>query len=63
MRGLHDGFFSLLPNGGRWREIIADVTYYYSWGPGDAWSLTYSNLIWWCQQAERINNIKAGKNG
>ncbi|OWF85507.1 hypothetical protein B4914_17095 [Yersinia entomophaga] len=61
MRGLHDGFFNLLPARERWLETLADVTYYYGWGPADAWSLTYNRLLWWCEQAQRINKIRADK--
>ncbi|MBK5145997.1 hypothetical protein I2494_20220 [Budviciaceae bacterium BWR-B9] len=37
------------------------MTYFFSWGPADAEALTYSRLMWWRKQAERINKVKAGK--
>ncbi|QTD77009.1 Uncharacterized protein YR821_2090 [Yersinia ruckeri] len=39
------------------------MTYYYGWGPMDAWLLTYSRLQWWYQQANRINQIKVSSYG
>ncbi len=42
---------------------MADVTYYYGWGPHDVDSLTWSVLCWWQQQALRINRVRAANNG
>jgi len=43
--------------------LIADVTYYYGWGPNAGWSLTWSKLLWWNDQAKRINKLKEGSDG
>ncbi|UJD91720.1 GpE family phage tail protein [Rahnella aquatilis] len=37
---------------------MADVTYYYGWGPDEGWRLTWSKLNWWRDQALRINKLK-----
>lgn len=43
----------------QWRELAADMTYFYKWGPRDAWGLSYSQLMFWIEQAVRIRH--AGK--
>jgi hypothetical protein len=35
--------------------VVADVTYYYRWGPREAASLTWTELAWWLEQARRIS--------
>ncbi|TPG62552.1 GpE family phage tail protein [Ewingella americana] len=37
---------------------MADVTYYYGWGPRDGWAMTWSELNWWLVQATRLNKLK-----
>ncbi|CAK7025938.1 MAG: hypothetical protein MESAZ_02733 [Saezia sanguinis] len=39
-----------------WRELAADVTYFYKWGPHDAWGLSHSKLEFWAEQALRIKH-------
>jgi hypothetical protein len=37
-----------------WRDLIADLTRFWHWGPQDAWGLTGTQLLWWSDQASRI---------
>ena len=37
-----------------WRDLIADLTRFWGWGPHDAWGLTGTQLIWWAEQSRRI---------
>jgi hypothetical protein len=30
------------------------LTYYWRWGPQDAWNLTGTQLMWWLDQLNRI---------
>lgn len=39
---------------------MADVTYFYRWGPREAQSLTWRELDFWLTQAERINKAQGG---
>lgn len=36
------------------RDVIADVTHFYHWGPRDALALTWTELAEWHRQAQRI---------
>ncbi|PWC19069.1 MULTISPECIES: GpE family phage tail protein [Brenneria] len=46
-----------------WRELAADVTFYFHWEPNAAWGMSLTRLEWWATQARRIKNLKANKNG
>lgn len=46
---------------GEWQQLAAEATYFYKWGPHEAWSLTKSRLLWWVDNANRI--INRGKHG
>ena len=35
-----------------WRDLIADLTRFWGWGPHDAWGLTGTQLIWWAEQSK-----------
>ncbi len=37
-----------------WRQLAVDVTYFYQWGPHEAWSLSKSRLLWWVKQTNKI---------
>ena len=39
---------------GNWRDLIADLTRFWGWGPMDAWGLTGTQLVWWTEQSIRI---------
>lgn len=39
-----------------WQQLAAKVTYFYRWGPHEAWSLTKSRLLWWIENVNRITN-------
>lgn len=39
---------------GNWRELIADLTRFWGWGPKDAWGLTGTQILWWTDQASRV---------
>jgi hypothetical protein len=39
---------------GNWRDLIADLTRFWGWGPKAAWNLTGTQLLWWTEQANRI---------
>ncbi len=60
MSGLLAAFFGV-QSLRAWQQLAADATYFYKWGPHDAWSLTKSRLRWWVENANRITN--RGKNG
>jgi hypothetical protein len=34
--------------------LIADLTRFWGWGPRDAWDLTGTEMLWWAEQANRI---------
>lgn len=36
------------------RDVVADVTHFYHWGPRDAGALTWAELAEWHAQAQRI---------
>ncbi|MBT0344128.1 GpE family phage tail protein [Morganella morganii subsp. morganii] len=55
MPGLSDRFFGVSA-WHKWRQLSADVTYFYHWGPQDARYLTMRELLWWAEQANRINS-------
>lgn len=38
-----------------WRDLVANLTKYYGWGPRDAWSLTWTEMQWWANQAIRMS--------
>jgi hypothetical protein len=45
-----------------WRDLIADVSRFWGWGPRDGWDLTGTELMWWLDQANRIAaREKAGR--
>jgi hypothetical protein len=50
-----DGFFigvsQFRPR--NWRELCADLTFYFHWSPRDVWELTMTEILWWAAQAER----------
>jgi hypothetical protein len=37
-----------------WRDVAAELTRFYHWGPDDIWSLTWSQMQWWNEQAARM---------
>ncbi|MGF6790165.1 hypothetical protein [Paraburkholderia sp. 35.1] len=39
------------------RDIVADVTHFYGWGPRDAGALTWAELAQWLAQARRIQHV------
>lgn len=39
-----------------WQRLAAKVTWFYRWGPRDAWLLSKSRLHWWVEQAEEIKS-------
>ncbi|MFM0464680.1 hypothetical protein PQR34_42885 [Paraburkholderia sediminicola] len=45
-------FFRVVP--ANLRDIVADVTHFYGWGPRDAGALTWTELSGWLAQARRI---------
>lgn len=50
------GFFGRWPT--NWRDVIADLTAFYHWGPHDAWGLSWfgdGGLAWWNEQAKRMS--------
>ncbi|EAS1263726.1 hypothetical protein F8606_21820 [Salmonella enterica] len=62
MRGVHDGFFDL-ESLRDWRELAADVTFFYRWAPDATANMTFRRLSWWGDQAVRINRIRRGEDG
>ncbi|MFP4895824.1 GpE family phage tail protein [Paraburkholderia sp. EG304] len=38
--------------------MIAEVTWFYHWGPRDAGALTWTELREWFEQAQRIANMQ-----
>ena len=40
------------------RDLVADVTHFYGWGPRDAGTLTWSELAEWIAQARRIKQAQ-----
>uniref|UniRef100_A0A9X8YNL9 Uncharacterized protein n=1 Tax=Serratia marcescens TaxID=615 RepID=A0A9X8YNL9_SERMA len=55
-----DPFFSLVPSRAERGRVIADLTFFYRWGPAEAGSLSWPQLLWWHKQAVRINKIRNG---
>jgi hypothetical protein len=45
------------------RDVIADVTHFYGWGPRDAGALTWTELSEWLSQARRIARARADRHG
>ncbi|WP_233863480.1 GpE family phage tail protein [Paraburkholderia adhaesiva] len=45
-------FFRVVPP--NLRDVIADVTWFFHWGPRDAGALTWTELAQWHEQARRI---------
>ncbi len=37
-----------------WRELLADLAWFYRWSPREVGGLTIQELVWWCEQANRI---------
>ena len=37
-----------------WRELAADLAYFWHWQPSETWALTGPELLWWLEQANRI---------
>ncbi|NHB94779.1 hypothetical protein C5469_22745 [Photorhabdus cinerea] len=58
MPGVSFGFFGLEALNG-WQRLAADVTFYYKWGPRDAWLLSKTRLEWWANQANRISKERS----
>ncbi|PTA91314.1 hypothetical protein CWM66_08720 [Kosakonia sp. H7A] len=57
MRGLSPGFFDLEILT-LWQERAADITAYFGWSDERAWGMTLDRLMWWVNQAKRINQIR-----
>lgn len=51
-------FFSGVPC--NWRELMADVTWFFRWSPRDVGDLTIPELLWWAEQARRIQQERGG---
>ncbi|EGG3071018.1 GpE family phage tail protein [Salmonella enterica] len=45
---------------GWWRELAADITWFYRWEPSVTGNMTLRRLLWWQEQAVRINRIRRG---
>ncbi|TDB43323.1 hypothetical protein C5468_23735 [Photorhabdus luminescens subsp. mexicana] len=58
MSRVSSGFFGLEALNS-WQQLAADVTFYYKWGPRDAWSLTRTRLEWWVEQANRLSKERS----
>lgn len=41
------------------RDVVAEVTWFYHWGPREAGALTWSELKWWHAQAQRILQLQS----
>ena len=44
-----------------WRYVAAQITKFYGWGPHDARSLTWRDLMHWREDGERM--LKESSNG
>ena len=41
--------------------MIAEVTWFYRWGPRDVAALTWTEVTWWNAQALRIKGVGDGQ--
>ena len=52
-----DVFFSEWPS--NWRQLEADLCKFYGWGPDQVSTLTGAEMVWFAEQANRINTKQA----
>lgn len=48
---------------GDWKDLIADITKFYGWGPHDAWGLTWTQIQEWARQMIRMSKLMVKSNG
>ncbi|RDT54503.1 hypothetical protein DXF93_11720 [Escherichia coli] len=57
MRGVSAGFFDL-DRLTLWQQHAADVTAYFGLSDERTWGMTFSRLMWWISQAQRISKLR-----
>lgn len=37
-----------------WQQLVAQLTWFFHWGPRDAFDLTWRELLWWNDRANDV---------
>ena len=42
-----------------WEDLTAQLARFFSWPPDAVWGLTGSDMLWWCEKANKMTSREA----